>query len=117
MRWLARAALAALGSVVTVFIACAYGVPWRYVKAGRVLDAATGQGIPGIRAGCRLGAGLVSYDVADADGDFELHVDSRCDELRFDDVDGAANGAYASTALPFTDGDELDLVVELEPAP
>jgi hypothetical protein len=35
----------------------------------------------------------------------------------FTDVDGADNGAYAPQALPFTEGDETDLLIELEPAP
>jgi hypothetical protein len=117
MRWLARAALAALGSVVSVFIACAYGTPWRYVKEGRVVDATTGEGIPGIQAGCLLAGGLVSSDLSDGEGRFALRVDSRCDEVGFTDVDGADNGAYAPQALPFTEGDETDLLIELEPAP
>jgi hypothetical protein len=117
MRWLARAALAALGSVVTVFIACAYGVPWRYAKAGHVVDAGTGEGIPGVRVGCLLG-GVVGPSVLSGDGGaFQLHLDTRCDALAFDDVDGADHGAYASASLPFAEADELELLVALEPQP
>jgi hypothetical protein len=100
-----------------VFIACAYGVPWRYAKAGRVVDAAAGEGIPGIQAGCVLAGAVREADVSGADGGFALHIETRCDELRFTDVDGAENGAYATQAIPFTEGDEYDLLIELEPAP
>jgi hypothetical protein len=117
MRWLARAALAALGSVVSVFIACAYGVPYRFVKTGRVVDATTAQGIPGIRVGCVLGGGMAEARTSDAEGRFALEIESTCDALAFDDVDGAQNGAYASKSLPFTEGDEYDLLVELDRSP
>src|SRR5512139_787180 len=117
MRWLARIALGALGSVVSVFIACAYGTPWRYVKAGRVVAAGTAEGIPGIEVGCVLGGGLADVASTDAGGRFTLHVDRSCDEVTFADVDGAQNGAYVDAALAFVAADELDLLVELERAP
>jgi hypothetical protein len=117
MRWLTRAALAALSSVVSVFMACAYGVPWRFEKSGRVVTAGTSVGIPGIQAGCVLGGGLAASATTDADGHFTLHIDDTCDELRFTDVDGAANGAWQQTVLPFVASDETALVVELNPVP
>jgi hypothetical protein len=117
MRWLARAALAALSSFVSVFIACAYGTPWRYVKSGRVVGAGTSVGIPGIQAGCALGGGLAAVATTDAEGLFTLHIDDTCDELRFSDVDGAANGAYQQAVLPFVAADETELLVELTPVP
>lgn len=117
MRWLARAALAALGSMTSFFIACAYGVPWRYEKAGRVLDATTQQGIGGISVACvdDVGAPLHATRTGPT-GAFHLGVDA-CAALAFADVDGAENGAYLGASLPFTPGDERDLVVELEPSP
>jgi hypothetical protein len=117
MRWLARAALAALGSVVSVFIACAYGVPYRFVKTGRVVDATIAQGIPGIRVGCVVGGAVHESGSSDPEGRFALEIESTCDALAFDDVDGAQNGAYVSKALPFIEGDERDLLVELDPSP
>jgi hypothetical protein len=115
MRWLARAALAVLGSMTSVFIACAYGVPWRYEKSGHVRDAASKQGIPGILVSCEV-AGTGRMDArTDVDGAFFLGVDG-CDALAFADVDGAANGTYAPASVPFTAVDERDMVVELDPA-
>src|SRR5512133_1792119 len=120
MRWLARAALAALGSMTSVFIACAYGVPWRYSKSGHVLDSATKQGIPGISVACVggvLGAQqVVKETTTGVSGGWALGVDG-CDALVFADVDGAENGAYAGTTVPFTPDDQQDLVVELDPLP
>ncbi len=117
MRWLARAALAALGSVTTLFIACAYGVPWRYSKSGHVLDATTRQGIAGIQVACVDGQGQVLRDTRSAaDGVFSLGVDA-CDALAFADVDGADTGAYAPASVPFTPQDESGMVVELDPVP
>lgn len=40
-----------------------------------------------------------------------------CDELRFTDVDGSDNGEWQEATLPFVAADEVDLLVELEPAP
>lgn len=118
MRWLARAALAALGSFSSVFIACAYGTPWRYTKSGHVLDAGTKQGIPGIQVACVDAASIVMRQtMTGASGRFELGLDVECDALAFTDVDGAENGAYAAASLPFASDDEPDLVVELTPAP
>src|SRR5512140_485932 len=117
MRWLTRAALAALSSVVSVFIACAYGTPWRYVKSGRVVGVGTSVGIPGIRVGCAVGATFSDVANTDADGLFTLHVEDACDEVRFTDVDGAANGAWQETVLPFVAADETGLLVELDPVP
>ncbi len=117
MRWLARAALAALGSVTTLFIACAYGVPWRYSKSGHVLDAVTKQGIPGIQVACVGGQGEVLRDTRSAAGGaFSLGVDA-CEALTFADVDGAANGTYAPASVPFTPLDDSGMVVELDPLP
>jgi hypothetical protein len=115
MRWLARVALAALSSVVSVFMACAYGTPWRYVKSGRVVGAGTSVGIPGIQVGCALGGELATFVTTEADGQFTLGVADTCDDLRFTDVDGAANGEYQAAVLPFTAADEHDLLVELDP--
>src|SRR5512133_348054 len=115
MRWLTRAALAALGSMTSVFIACAYGVPWRYEKSGHVRDAASKQGIPGIRVSCEVAGASRENTRTGADGAFLLGVDG-CDALGFSDVDGAANGTYAGTTIPFTAADERDMLVELDPA-
>jgi hypothetical protein len=117
MRWLARAALAALGTVTTFFIACAYGVPWRYSKSGHVLDAASRRGIAGIQVACVDAQGQAVRETrSTSDGAFSLGVDA-CEALAFADVDGAANGAYAPLTLPFTPQDESDIVVELDPVP
>jgi hypothetical protein len=121
MRWLARAALAALGSMTSFFIACAYGVPWRYDKSGHVVDATTRQGIAGIRVACTAAdvpgtPRIVQETRTGPSGEFHLGVDA-CDALDVADVDGAENGSYAGTTLPFTPADEYDLVVELDPIP
>jgi hypothetical protein len=119
MRWLMRAALAALGSMTSVFIACAYGVPWRYEKQGTVRDAVTKAGIPGVSVACTspaAGGGVVATTRTDDAGRFSLGVDG-CGALAFSDVDGAANGTYASATVAFTPSDERDMIVELDPVP
>lgn len=117
MRWLARAALAALGSVTTFFIACAYGVRWSYEKSGRVLDAGTRQGIPGIAVACAAPQGPPYNETrTGAGGAFSLGVDT-CAALTFTDVDGAENGAYAPVTVPFAPGDESGVIVEMGPVP
>lgn len=93
------------------------GTPWKYVKAGQVIDATTGSPIPGIRVDCVLGADTPDVAYAAGDGRFSLQIHDTCDQLAFSDVDGSANGLYLSTTLPFTETDETDMVVPLDPVP
>jgi hypothetical protein len=97
MRGLARLALKLLTGMSTVFIAACYGVPYPEHVTGRVRDALTLLGIPGIRVGCLDGGDETSYDLTDEAGDF--YVPGSCAELRVEDVDAEANGAYASKTV------------------
>jgi len=120
MRHLERLLLGALSSAVTVFIACAYGVPYAFAKHGRVVDAATKLGIGGIRVTCADPALDRTMDVTGEDGTFFVPFKSGvvdCVALAFADVDGAAGGAYQQKIVTGVAGDQPDIVVELDPVP
>lgn len=119
MRKLQRLLLGVLSSIVTVSIACAYGIPYAFAKRGRVVDVATKAGIAGIRVTCADPAGDRTLDVTDERGDFSVEFDRGqvdCVALAFDDVDGAEGGAYQQKTVTGVPGDQQDLVIELDPA-
>ena len=109
---LARFCLWLIGVAIPVFIAACYGMPYRFTKNGRVVDAATGVGINGIKVTCLDGARDYNYSYTYGNGGFELDYDRPCDAIRVDDVDGVANGQYESTQVPFCE-DCPDLTIEL----
>ncbi len=120
MRHLQRLLLGVLSSVVTVFIACAYGTPYAFSKRGRVVDASTKIGIGGIRLTCADPAIDRTMDVTGADGAFFVAFGrgvADCVALAFEDVDGAANGAYQPKTVTGVAGEQPDIVVELDPVP
>jgi hypothetical protein len=114
MRRLARLALKLLTGASSVFIAACYGVPYdeRWLW-GEVRDAQTLAPIAGIRVACLDEGGEVSSAMTDGAGEF--HVPGTCAELRAEDVDGAANGAYAPKTVPASGLSWVEL--ELEPLP
>jgi hypothetical protein len=142
MRLIARPFLWLLTSIVPVFIAACYGTggffdePYNLLRArGRVLNAATGKGIKGIRVTCvaaQQGLGTDYGEPIDGgfafdetyslpgDGAFEIWFDSYnpCIELRLEDVDGEENdGLFVGRDIEFpeVESDRQDIVVELSP--
>ena len=126
---LARPFLWLLTAAIPVFIAACYGPPmeddWdsgpdpEKSVAGRVLSALTGSGIPYIKVSCLVSGrdGPEVYDEtysAPGDGAFELWSSeiTPCEILRFEDVDGADNGAYQTLELSYVD-DGQDVVAEM----
>jgi hypothetical protein len=128
---LAKPLLWLLTTAIPVFIAACYGGPFdgRWDEdagpdpeksvAGRVLSALTGSGIPYIRVSCVISGygGEQVYDdtySAPGDGAFELWSSeyTPCEILRFEDVDGADNGAYQTLELNYVD-DGSDVVAEM----
>ncbi|BDG01139.1 peptidase associated/transthyretin-like domain-containing protein [Anaeromyxobacter oryzae] len=116
MRRLERLTLGLVSSVVTVFIACCYGIPYAFSKGGKVVDAGTKLGIGGIRVSC---ADRSESTWADGSFYFAFHPgEPDCAALRFEDVDGADNGAYQPKLVEgVPPGEQRDLLVELDPVP
>jgi len=129
MKLLAKPLLWLLTTVIPVFIAACYGAPmdddWdggsdpEKSIAGRVLSALTGSGIPYIKVSCLISGygGQEVYDdtySAPDDGAFELWSSeyTPCEVLRFEDVDGADNGAYQTLELNYVD-DGQDVIAEM----
>ena len=130
MKLLAKSLLWLLTTAIPVFIAACYGAPmdgdWNdggtdpeKSVAGRVLSALTGSGIPYIKVSCVISgySGEEVYDdtySAPDDGAFELWSSeyTPCEILRFEDVDGADNGAYQTLELSYVD-DGQDVVAEM----
>jgi hypothetical protein len=120
MRRLERLLLGILSSVVTVFIACAYGIPYAFHKAGRVRAAGTQDGIDGIDVSCADPVSDATMTVTRGGGHFLVAFDEGqrdCTALRFEDVDGAANGAWQPRVVTGVAGDQGSLDVELDPVP
>lgn len=107
-KWLLRAVTMA----VPVVIAACYGMMYRYSRAGKVVDASTGTGIPGIQVTCLRGGLQDGLAMTDASGGFLLDYDA-CDELEAKDVDGTENGSYQTKKIPFPPGSD-DITVSLE---
>lgn len=76
------------------------------VRKGRVIDAATKQGINGIRVGCVTTAVDKPFVFTLEDGSFELPLpdEGLCTAFAFDDVDGALTGGkYVSQIQEWCD--------------
>jgi len=143
MKLFAKPLLWLLTTAIPVFIAACYGAPGYICGygsdgdtdydddtdephvghlqsfRGRVNAALTAVAIPFIRVTCG-GLGMSGEEVVDKtyskpDGSFELwHSDVvPCDFLRFEDVDGAFNGSFASKEVDFDNAIQDD-VYELE---
>lgn len=109
LRALSRLALSlgALGLPWT--IACAYGTEFVY-RLGKVLDRDTHQPIAGVEVACVQGDRTVSA-YTDASGDVSVPVDGGCDRLEARDVDGDANGLYATTSIGFPASDSFTILM------
>lgn len=113
MRGLARLALKLLTGASSVFIAACYGVPYDEDGVeGVVVDARTRVPIPGILVHCLDGEAELARQPTDGQGEFLFLA--RCTEVRAEDVDGAAGGAYATETVPCDAGHVL---VELDALP
>jgi hypothetical protein len=115
---IARTLLKAVTCFAPVFIAACYGAPAEYGQSGRVVDSETRQGINGIKVSClRGGADTGHWTNSYSDGYFYLWAEDECDLLRFEDVDGAANGGtYVSrTASVPVDGRDIEVDMAREP--
>jgi hypothetical protein len=115
VRSVARFLLWIVTGAVPFVIAACYGVMYSFSRSGRVVDAVTHQGIEGIQVTCRIGGMSGSVTSSWTDGNFLLDYDQPCDEVQFVDVDGAANGSYQATTVPFPASG--DLLVEMTPEP
>jgi hypothetical protein len=100
MKWIAKILLWIIGVAIPVVIAACYGMPYKFSKTGKVVDAETKAGIDGIQVTCVQGG--QDEDVAFTySGDFTLWYDIPCDTLQIKDVDGAQNGEYQDREIEF----------------
>jgi hypothetical protein len=119
--WIARPVLWLVTAAIPVFIAACYGAYYDESRAtGKVVDKATGEGVPDILVSCMTSGGSVldqTYSLA-GDGAFEIWYQENdpCETLRFEDVDGEENGEFQALELPF-DPAAGELTAELEPVP
>jgi hypothetical protein len=112
-RLLANVLLWLTGLIMPVMIACAYGMQYKFSKQGKVVDAQTQAGIPGIAVDCLLGEAETYEALTDADGFYEIWYNEPCDNLRARDPDGAENGgSYAEQTVPWCEACET-VVIEL----
>jgi len=112
----ARFLLWLIGVALPVFIAACYGMPYRFSKQGRVIDAETKQGIPNIMVSC-VRAGRDEFTIPSwENGRFELSYDLPCDELRLEDTDGEENGGrFEAKTVPFCESCD-EITVEMSRA-
>jgi hypothetical protein len=116
VRSLARFFLWALTAAVPFVIAACYGVMYSFSRSGRVTDAVTGSGIRDIRVTCLSGTSTVDTATTEYDGSYALFSDvADCDQIRFEDVDGAANGSYQARTVDVTGIGDVDVALTPEP--
>ncbi len=102
-----------------VFQAC-YGTPQDLgldvLIEGKVVSSATGNPLPGIRVSPQ---GLGQYQFTNAEGSFSMYtLASYKLTIRFEDVDGEANGRFAARdTLIDKPGERVYLSIGLEPLP
>jgi hypothetical protein len=114
LRFFSRPLLWVLNLLVSVFIAACYGAPADFSGAalrGKVLDGTTQAGLYGIQVTCLRAGQAFTTDYTDLDGSFYLW--DSCDQLHFEDVDGAENGGLYLQRTVTVDPDCTDLTVEL----
>ena len=116
VRSVARFLLWIVTGAVPFVIAACYGVMYSFSRNGRVVDAVTHTGIQGIQVTCRAGGYVQSMANSATDGSFVIDYDQPCETVELTDVDGAANGSYQATTVPFTSSGDL-LLVEMTPEP
>ncbi len=122
MKTLARPLLWLLTTALPFAIAACYGTPQLYRQGGRVATARNGVGVRGITVRCLDGAAapqapVVAETTTGADGAFTLESPAGCTALDVADLDGDANGRYASRVVPVDACDGCATDVELHPAP
>ena len=116
MRAIHRLILWLITALIPVTIAACYGYMVEYTRStGRVLDAESKSGIPGIACTCFIGSYEEDMVTSDADGRFELWAYEKCDEIRFEDVDGVNNGGlYEGRRINLAGHEDCeDLTIEL----
>ncbi|HOX42594.1 MAG TPA: hypothetical protein PK668_03300 [Myxococcota bacterium] len=114
LRFLARPLLWLLNLLVPVFIAACYGAPADFSGAtltGKVLDGTTQGGIYGIQVTCLRAGQPFTTDYTDLDGSFALW--DSCDQVRFEDLDGAENGGLYVQRTVTLDPGCTEITVEL----
>ncbi|OIP38846.1 MAG: hypothetical protein AUK47_10965 [Deltaproteobacteria bacterium CG2_30_63_29] len=111
-----RALLGFMGFVVPVIVAACYGVPYRFTKAGKVVDSVTKVGIGGIRVSCVNDGTVNDATVTAEDGTFAIWYDTPCEELRAEDPDGTENGEYTEQVVPFCE-ECPEMVIEMAEVP
>ena len=94
--------LSAVTAISGVFVACAYG--FRYWWDGIVQDKTTKAPIPGIKVACMIDGRESTSETTGRDGSFSIGLDSSCQSFVFSDVDGAANGSYATETVSLKEG-------------
>jgi hypothetical protein len=116
MKRLSRILLRAVGVVSPVVIAACYGPLVGFEKNGRAIDATTKAGIAGIQVDCLIGGAVQEVPaITGEQGYFYFHKtdEAPCDQLRFTDTDGEANGGtYQTKTVPCVN-DGAEAVVEL----
>ena len=115
VRNIARILLGIVTAMTSFTIAACYGVWYAYERTGRVVDALTRAGIDGIQVECLRGGSVQAGELSSDDGQFWIGSDVDCEQLRFRDIDGTANGTYQEKTIPAPTVD--DQIVELTPGP
>lgn len=128
LRAIAKPFLWLCTSAMPVVLAACYGPRYEeggLAVSGRVKDRDSGAGVGDIRVTCLLVDDSVTHELdqtttLEGDGSFSFEPGAceACNALRFEDVDGAANGSYTVRTLPIDPAEaetSEDLDVELYP--
>lgn len=104
MKTLSRHLLRIVTGFVPVVIAACYGAPYDHMTLhGKTVDSETGAGIKGLSVSCMRDGQKVTSTVSQTDGSFDLGYrgENPCDTIAAEDVDGTANGSYATATAAF----------------
>lgn len=115
MKWIWKLCLWFTSVAVPIVIAACYGMPYRFAKDGKVVDAQTKKGIAYIDISCVKDDRTVSSFNSWEDGHFVLQYDKPCDSLLIEDIDGEENGGvYKTKSVAYDPIDDEPIIIELE---
>ena len=114
MQFVAKFFLWIIGVAIPVVIAACYGMPYRYGKTGRVVDAETQAGINGLKVSCLKGGAEIGMDYSSPTGYFDIGYDQPCEFVQVTDEDGELNGGiYLEQTVPYCEGCPEQLVIPM----
>ncbi len=94
---------------IPMLIAACYGMPARYSRTGKVVDADTHDLLSDIKINCVDGSGAVTDYTNSYDGNWTLYYDEPCDHLTAEDTQSPARYQNQTVSFPSGDGSTINM--------